>query len=205
MKKNSEETVSRIMTAAVKLFSERGFGGARIDEIAKEAGVNKAALYYHIGDKSALYEMVIEQVLGTIAAQVTDNIKEATTNSARTQAFIMTLARNINENEYIAPLLLREIASGGAGLPDKVMLQMVRIFGALFCILDEAKEQGQFRAVNPLMMHVVILGGLAAYSAGGPMRERIRSLGGDDFQLDLDVSTEESGTHIANLFIQGLK
>ena len=205
MKRNSEKTVSSIIAAAVKHFSERGYGGARIDEIAREAGVNKAALYYHIGDKATLYEMVIEQVLGTIAARINDNIKEATTNSARIHSFIATLARNISENEYIAPLLLREIASGGAGLPDKVMLQMVRIFGALFCILDEAKEQKQFRAVNPLMMHLVILGGIAAYTTGGPMRERIGSLGGEEFQLDLDVSAEEAGAHIADLMVHALE
>jgi AcrR family transcriptional regulator len=205
MKKNSAETLNRIIEAAVKHFSQKGYGGARIDEIAREAGVNKAALYYHIGDKAVLYELVVEQVLGRIAAQITDKIKEATTNPERIRVFIETLARNISENEYVAPLILREIASGGTGLPDKVMLQMVMIFSALFCVLDEAEAQDQFHAVNPLITHLMILGGLSACIAGAPMRERIGSLGGEEFRLHQDVSVEEAGAQIAELMVQALE
>jgi TetR/AcrR family transcriptional regulator len=205
MNNNKLDTVSRIMQAAITHFSRKGFGGARIDEIAKEAGVNKAAIYYHIGDKGALYEKVVEQVLGGMADRLTDNIKEAQTDSERIRVFIVTLARNISENEHIAPLILREIAEGGAALPDKVMLQMVRIFGALFCILDEASAQGRYREVNPLIIHLLILGGLAAFTAGQGMRESIASLGGEDIQLDPDVSEEEAGRHIADLIAQALK
>ena len=205
MNNNKLDTVNRIMQAAIIHFSRKGFGGARIDEIAREAGVNKAAIYYHIGDKAALYERVVEQVLGGMADRLTDHIKEAPTDSERIRAFIVTLAKNIRENQYIAPLMLREIADGGAALPDKVMLQMVRIFGALFCILDEASAQGRYREVNPLIMHLLILGGLSAFIAGRGMRDRIASLGGEDIRLDPDVSEEEAGGHIADLIAQALK
>jgi AcrR family transcriptional regulator len=204
MKNNKLETVDRIMQAAITHFSRRGFGGARIDEIAREAGVNKAALYYHIGDKTSLYERVVEQVLGDIADRLADNIKEAETDSERIRAFIITLAGNISKNEHIAPLILREIADGAAALPDKVMLQMVRIFSALFCILDEAIVQERYRDVNPLILHLLILGGVAAFAAGKGMRERIASLGGEDIRLDPDVSEEEAGLHIADLLAQAL-
>jgi AcrR family transcriptional regulator len=204
MNNNKLDTTNRIMRAAIAHFSRKGYGGARIDEIAREAGVNKAALYYHIGDKTALYEKAVEQMLGAIADQLANRIKEAQTDAERIRAFIVTLARNISKNEHIAPLLLREIADGGAALPDKVMLQMVRIFSALFCILDEASARGRYREVNPLIMHLLILGGIAAFTAGKGMRARIASLGGDDIQLEPDVSVEEAGTHIAGLIAQAL-
>ena len=47
------ETVTRILAAAKEVFAEVGFAGARVDEIARRADVNKASLYYHIGDKKA--------------------------------------------------------------------------------------------------------------------------------------------------------
>ncbi len=205
MNKNSLDTINRIVDAAVMHFSQKGYYGARIDEIAKEAGVNKATLYYHIGDKDALYGAVVERVLGGIAAQVADSIKEATTDSERIRAFIGTLAKNIGDNEHAAPLLLREIAAGGASLPDQVMLQMVRIFGALFCILDEAIAYGRFRKVNPLVMHLMILGGVTAYAAGAGLRDRIGSLGGEEFPLDPNVSAEEAGSQIADLIAYSLE
>ncbi|MFH1754900.1 MAG: TetR/AcrR family transcriptional regulator [Candidatus Latescibacterota bacterium] len=192
------------MSAAVKQFADKGFGGARIGDIAAQAGVNKAALYYHIGDKEELYAMVIEQVLGGIADQMNDRIKMASTNPERIRAFIGLLAQNISDNPYIAPLLLREVASGGTNLPDKVMLQMVRIFGALFCVLEDAKAEGRFGPVNPLILHLMILGGVAAYSAGEEMRRRIGSLGEEELHDELDVSTEEAAAQMADLIVKGL-
>jgi len=193
------------MDSAVAHFSRKGFDGARIDEIAKEAGVNKAAIYYHIGDKGVLYGRVVEQVLGGIATRVADNIKGAETDSERIHAFVTTLANNLSENTHVAPLLLREIAAGGGGLPDSAMLQMVRIFSALFCILDEAGEQGRFRKVNPLIMHLLILGGLAAHVAGRGMRERIGSLGGDEFKIDSQIDAGEAGLQIADIIVNSIE
>ena len=58
--RNPERTSSAILQAAIKEFSENGYGGARVDEIARRAGANKRSLYYHFGDKEALYLAVLE-------------------------------------------------------------------------------------------------------------------------------------------------
>jgi|JI10StandDraft_1071094.scaffolds.fasta_scaffold542421_2 TetR/AcrR family transcriptional regulator len=57
-------TQERILQAAVEVFAEDGFAGARIDKIAALAGCNKQLLYHHFGDKEALYAAVIEAELG---------------------------------------------------------------------------------------------------------------------------------------------
>ena len=54
MDKNSEESKQRILNAAAKLFSEKGYDGARMDELAKEAKVNKALIYYYYKSKEAI-------------------------------------------------------------------------------------------------------------------------------------------------------
>ena len=53
------QTRERIVGAASAIFADKGFAGARVDEIARRAGVNKAMLYYHVGDKQALYTAVL--------------------------------------------------------------------------------------------------------------------------------------------------
>jgi AcrR family transcriptional regulator len=50
----------RIMRAATAEFARYGFGGARLDRIAKTAGANKRMIYYHVGDKEGLYLAVLE-------------------------------------------------------------------------------------------------------------------------------------------------
>ena len=49
------ETRRRIFDAAVREFSEAGYAGARIDRIAKAAGINKQRIYAYFGDKEGLY------------------------------------------------------------------------------------------------------------------------------------------------------
>lgn len=53
------ESRQRILDAAVALFSEKGFDGARVSEIAKAAGVNKALIYYYFKSKDDILEGLI--------------------------------------------------------------------------------------------------------------------------------------------------
>lgn len=48
-----------ILEAATTIFAGHGFAGARVEAIAKAAGINKAMLYYRVGDKARLYELVV--------------------------------------------------------------------------------------------------------------------------------------------------
>ena len=58
----------RILAAAALEFAERGFGGARVDRIARRARVNKAMLYYHFKSKQGLYSTLLRGMF-TLAGQ----------------------------------------------------------------------------------------------------------------------------------------
>ena len=58
------ETARRILAAAERIFAARGLAGARTDEIAQAARVNKAMLYYYFGSKERLYRAVFENLSG---------------------------------------------------------------------------------------------------------------------------------------------
>ena len=58
-----EKTRAAILNAALEEFAHEGVTGARTDEIARSAGVNKALLYYYFKDKDGLYAAVLEQVI----------------------------------------------------------------------------------------------------------------------------------------------
>jgi AcrR family transcriptional regulator len=58
--RDPERTSAAILAAAVREFTEKGYGGARVDAIARRAGVNKRMLYHYFGGKEALYLAVLE-------------------------------------------------------------------------------------------------------------------------------------------------
>ncbi len=54
------EAANRVLTSARELFTERGFEGVSIRDIATRAGVSKANVFHHFGNKGNLYEAVLE-------------------------------------------------------------------------------------------------------------------------------------------------
>ncbi len=63
MRRTKEEaavTRQTLIKAALKVFSEKGYGGTRLEEIADLAGVTRGAIYHHFGSKSELYLAVFE-------------------------------------------------------------------------------------------------------------------------------------------------
>ncbi|MDA3956682.1 TetR/AcrR family transcriptional regulator [Oceanispirochaeta sp.] len=59
----AEETRDTILNAAEKEFSSNGFDGARVDKIAKKAGVNKALIYYYFKSKKELLKALYERLV----------------------------------------------------------------------------------------------------------------------------------------------
>ena len=58
-KENERDSRQRILDAALDVFYEAGFDGARVDEIAKRAGVNQALIYYYFKSKEGLFKELI--------------------------------------------------------------------------------------------------------------------------------------------------
>lgn len=72
MQQRSEETRTKIMESAIKLFSNSGFNKASVDDICAEAGISKGAFYHHFKSKQELFLALLDGWLQTI-----DNAIEA--------------------------------------------------------------------------------------------------------------------------------
>lgn len=64
-----EENRAKLIAAARKAFTEKGFSGASMDDLTAEAGLTRGALYHNFGDKKGLLAAVVAQVDGEMAAR----------------------------------------------------------------------------------------------------------------------------------------
>jgi len=83
MQQRSEETRSKIMESAIKLFSNRGYNAASVGDICAEAGVSKGAFYHHFKSKQALFLALLDSWLQTI-----DNAIEASRDKTAPETFM---------------------------------------------------------------------------------------------------------------------
>jgi TetR/AcrR family transcriptional regulator len=65
-----QERRREILVQAIDVFGEAGFGGARIDEVARRVGIRRPSILYHFPDKQALYEAAVSNIVDDILARV---------------------------------------------------------------------------------------------------------------------------------------
>lgn len=162
-----------ILEAAAKVFAEKGYDGARVDEIAAEAGLNKAMLYYRVGDKEELYRRVVLRGQEYFTHSVKSALKEAKGPEDAVAGIIEAIAKNAGENRLVPSIILREIAGGGATLPDEGLDGIGRLMEVVQCLVKEGMEKGVFRKIDPRALQFMVMGAVFTLSLTGDMRRRI--------------------------------
>jgi AcrR family transcriptional regulator len=167
-----KETLSRILEAASEEFAANGYAGARMDRIARRARVNKAALYYHVGDKDALYGAVLRDVFSDISSELERSLESAGPPREKLRAFVSSIASIIAGRKYFSMIVLRELASGFGNMPREVMGTIDSILSMYLDIVNSGKEAGEFRQdFNPMVGYAMILGCLHFLKAGWNIAE----------------------------------
>ncbi len=203
MAEKRAEARDRIVAAAAAAFGELGFAGARVDDIAARAGVNKATVYYHVGGKEQLYATVVGEVLDGAMDTLQTALAEVTEPEDRFRAVIETLVTTAERSPHFAPLILREVAGGGSSLPEDVLERMAALLGIVADVLRHGASEGKFRVVDPLVTHMMVAGSTFFLIAGTPLRTRMRKLAGSE-SVSPEPSPGALSDLVASLMIDGL-
>lgn len=193
----------KILRAAARVFAEKSYAGARVDEIARRAGVNKALLYYHVGNKDTLYGAVIRDNLERFETNMKEVLAKAATPEDRLRAVVTAFTEMTATAPYLPRLILREAAFGGVRLPESVLHELARIFNVIRGVLDEGVAEGQFRPVDPLLTHFMITGSIMFLTASGPLRQRLRSL--EQNEAPAAAAVEDISSLVIELLLDGLR
>jgi AcrR family transcriptional regulator len=103
--RDPERTAAAILDAAVREFSDKGYGGARVDAIARRAGANKRMLYYYFGAKEALYLAVLERAYAGIrTAEAALHLTERHPIAAMRELALFTWSYFLRHPEFLSLL-----------------------------------------------------------------------------------------------------
>jgi AcrR family transcriptional regulator len=109
-----EKTKSTILKAAEKLFAEKGFDGTGVEDIANEAGVNKALLYYHFKNKEGILETLFEMLSSEICKHISTEMGECHQNEdCNHEKEIEIIVAFLEKHRTVLAILLMESLKNG--------------------------------------------------------------------------------------------
>jgi|SRR5579859_2664282 len=179
-----EKTRAAILRAALEEFAHEGVTGARTDEIARSAGVNKALLYYYFKDKDGLYSAVLEQVFTGLYARVNAVLdREDLGPREKMLAYVENHFDYIASSPVYPRLVQRELMRTGRNSLSLVTRIMERhgrpVYSKLLKLIETGSENGDFRSVEPAQALTSILGVIVFYFISLPAQHLMSS--GDPF------------------------
>ncbi|MEZ6023127.1 MAG: TetR/AcrR family transcriptional regulator [Hyphomonadaceae bacterium] len=151
-RRRAEARPEEILEAALEEFTERGFDAARVEDIAKRAGLSKAAIYLYFPSKLALLEALIE-------AKVAPLVRQVQAIAAAGQADPMTALRTVamaaahrlsDAKLFAVPRLVIGLSGRFPEIAEFYRANVVEhALNAVETLIKGAMAQGAIRTVEP--------------------------------------------------------
>jgi TetR/AcrR family transcriptional regulator len=160
-RRNPAATRKKLLTAARREFARRGLAGARVDEIAGRAGVNKQLVYHYFGDKDALYLAVLEWVYEEIRTQEHRLNLVGLPPQRAIRKLIESSFDHLAAHPDFIVLLNDENRGGAKHVRGSRRLEAMHspLVSMVSKILKDGVQTGVFRSgINPLHLYISIAG-----------------------------------------------
>src|ERR1700730_16933908 len=108
-KKKDENTEERILTAAKKVFLKEGMAGARMQDIADEAGINKAMLHYYFRSKDKLFEKIFSELSRSFFPKLIMIFESDEGLFTKIQMFVTEYIDQMKQTPYLPIFVLNEV------------------------------------------------------------------------------------------------
>lgn len=167
----------KILQAALEVFAEKGFVATTMDEVAKRAGVNKAMLYYYVGDKQTLLAQALLMVLVPLRQSVKQLPGLPLSVPQRLAKLQATFAETFAQKPHLPRLMLRLLVTELEHVPREVLAVMADVFAVTRALVTEGVRGGVFRNTNPALVHLLLVGSLGLAAAAPPLLARLAEVG----------------------------
>lgn len=108
-KKKDKSTEEQILAAAKKVFVRDGMAGARMQDIADEAGINKALLHYYFKNKEKLFEVIFMEAANRLFPKINEIFGAEIPLFEKIERFCDEYINLVMENPYLPLFVLNEI------------------------------------------------------------------------------------------------
>lgn len=191
-------TEDKIFEAARDVFHEQGYGGARMQEIADRAGINKALLHYYYRSKDKLFEAVFHVSAMRVVPQIVGVLTAEMPLREKIERFVHTYIDQIRANPHVPGFIIQELRRNPNRLRQFVGALARDKFAGLAQDIEEAVARGEIRPIEPPHLLANMLGLCVFPFIAQPMLQTV--VGFDDAAYDafLEARKQEVTAFILN-------
>ncbi len=200
---SDDATRERLLDAATRLFSERGFRRVTVRDICREAHANVSAVNYHFGDKPGLYREVVGRAMSRVSGDPTTDVDEGAPPEEKIRHYVRTfvprLAAPRGDEVWMMKLMRHELHEPTPLAPwiaEQAILPRIRFLARtiaelLACPLDDPRVR---RSVVSLQAQCLFY-----------MPNNFREVAFPDWRNPPAEEIEQAAEHIAELTLAGIR
>lgn len=180
-----------ILEAAEKVFSEKGFFQAKVEEIAVEAGVGKGTVYEYFSSKEEVFQQMLLEVMEDSNLDRLE-VENSATAAEKIEAFLKMNHRFIMKHKNMAKMLMQEHLTMSNEMFEAMKARKEETLQKIEDIVVEGIAAGEFRAdIDPKVTAHLIMGATL-------------SLSGDILHGDNPMSTDTLSGLIMEMLLRGI-
>ncbi|MGN6420148.1 MAG: TetR/AcrR family transcriptional regulator [Pseudobacter sp.] len=157
-KNKDQNTEQKILEAAKAVFLERGLDGARMQDIADKAGINKALLHYYFRSKDKLFDVIFLEAAARFLPQLGELFGSDLPLFEKIEKFVHTYIDLLQENPHLPLFVLNEMQKvDGKAFFEKLWKGKKPAVHILAKQIDQAVKEGLIRPIRPvhLLLNIV--------------------------------------------------
>lgn len=185
-----ENTENQILNAAREVFITKGFEGARMQEIADHAGINKALLHYYFRSKEKLFEAVFSEVASNLFPAMRQMLEAELELKEKITLFIKIYLKALDENPFIPAFILNTLNTN----PDS-FLKYIKKSGLnprlLQKQIDDEAALGMIRMIKAEHLMVNIIAMCIFPFVARPIVQNIFDMSNEEYQMYLESRQTE--------------
>lgn len=183
----------RILRAAIKIFSQKGFFNSKVSDIARAAAVADGTIYLYFKNKDDLLISLFEEKMGEVVADVRNRVAQGNASLHRLRIFIENHMDLLVREAGLIEVMQVELRQSNKFMKEYVPVKFLDYLDVISGILEEGKRDGTFRQdLNVKMARRAIFGALDEISLAHVLSRRRK------------YAPAEAAAEIYRIFAEGL-
>jgi len=202
-KKDDISTEKRILEAAQKVFVKKGYAAARMEDIAKEAGINRALLHYYFRSKDKMFDLIFNQHFGELLGGLGGLIKSEMPFEERLKSIIALYHTKFTSHPDLPLFVIHELAQNPERLVTMISnlpggSESTKLAAAFKAIVKNEVDSGRIRPIDGMQLLMNILALIIYPFIAKPVFKFVMNLDESQYKKMMDARQEQVFEFIMN-------